>query len=107
MVWSHVELEKGFMSAAQKKAVDRHRARQAGRGFCRVEVTVPEADRPVIRKLAGMLRADDANAGRLRLSLQALLDDERPLSFAQLLESAPLEGVELNRSHDLPRDIEV
>lgn len=100
-------MEKNLMSAAQRKALDRHRARQAKRGLCRVEVTLPEGDKSAIRQLAALLRAGDTRAERLRLTLEQVLNDSRPASFAELLESAPLEDVELHRNRELPRDIEL
>jgi len=93
------------MTPSQKKAVARHRERQQQKGNVRVEVNVPEHDRGLLRAVAAELRLGGSTAARVRQALQTALADKRPPSFKQMLESAPLEGVELERSRDPGRDI--
>jgi len=94
------------MSKSVNEALQRYRARQARRGHCRLEVTVPEEDRDAIREIAAVLRKGGARADRLRFALECALQDRRPPSFEELLESAPLEGLDLERIRDYPRDVE-
>jgi hypothetical protein len=45
------------MTSVQKKAVDEYRKRQKEKGFVRVEVNIPETDKPWIRDVAKGLRS--------------------------------------------------
>ena len=96
------------MSLAQKNAVDSYRERQRRRGLRRLEVQAPEADVPLLRELVRLLRKDSQEASELRRLLRRALAPEPPEgTLKQLLEAAPLEGIDLSRSRDFGREIEL
>jgi hypothetical protein len=94
------------MSPSQKKAVARHRERQQQKGIVRLEINVPEQDRSLLRAAAAELRSGGLVAGRVRQALQSVLANSEPVSFKEFLESAPMEGVEFERSRDSGREIQ-
>ncbi len=88
------------MSLAQKKAVTNYRDRQ--RGLLRLEVQATEADIALLRQLARVLREESEEATELRrLLLQALAPEPSEGSLKELLEAAPLQGIDLSRPRDL------
>ena len=96
------------MSLAQKHAVESYRERQRRRGLLRVEVQAPEADAPLLRELAQALRGNGQRASKLRRVLRrALAPEAEEGSLKQLLEAAPLEGIDLTRPRDFGREIEL
>lgn len=95
------------MTIAQKKAVQNHRRRLKRRGLVRVEVQASEADKVLIRKVAGLLRGDPSRAAEVRRRLRQLLGEEPKPGLKALLASAPLEGIDLTRDRDLGRDVEL
>lgn len=95
------------MSSSQKKAVERHRRRQLKNGIVRMEINVPKADREMLRKAAAKLRAGGQVAERIRAVLDSILNPFDGLTLKELLESAPLEGVDLERSRETARDIDL
>jgi hypothetical protein len=94
------------MTPSQKKAVARHRERQLKKGIVRLEINVPEHDRGLLKALAAELRAGGTIAGQIRIALQSALVHQQPVSFKDLLESAPMEGIDFERSKDPGREIE-
>jgi hypothetical protein len=95
--------------SAASETVARYRARAQRRGLLRVEVQVPRQDVELVRAVATLLREGPASgAERARQELNALL---RTASGARalkdLLAAAPLEGVELRRSRDTGRSVEL
>ena len=94
------------MTPSQKKAVARHRERQLNKGIVRLEINVPEHDRDLLRVVAAELRAGGTIAGRIRNALQSALAHKQPVSFKEFLESAPMEGIDLERSGEPGREIE-
>ncbi len=96
------------MNPAQKKAVDSYRERQRRRGLLRLEVQAPEADAPLLRQAARVLRENSEAASELRRVLRrALAPETREGSLKRLLEAAPLEGVDLSRPRDFGRKVEL
>lgn len=93
------------MTTAQIRALNSHRRRLKERGLSRIEVQARPDDAELLRALAGRLR-EGAPADELRQGLKELLATTRP-SLKALLAAAPLEGLELERSRDLPRDVEL
>lgn len=93
------------MRGSQRKAVEMYRVRMKTRGLARLEVQVPEEDAPLLRSLARAL-CDPARAGAVRgvLRESAILADK--VDLKELLASAPLEGLDLERSRDTGRDVE-
>lgn len=92
-----------------REAVARYRARARRRGLLRLELQVPREDAERFRALATLMReGPEGAAERGREELDTLL---RAASGAgrlkELLESAPLEGVEILRSRDTGRSVEL
>lgn len=92
------------MSDAQKKALQNYRARLARKGLTRVEVHVPKKDVAFVREVASAL-SDPARAERVRAAQPASIYSG--MSFKEFLESAPFEGIDLTRSKDTRRDIDL
>ncbi len=95
------------MTVAQKRAVHNHRRRLREKGLFRVEVQASEADKALIQKVAKLLRGDPDRAAETRRRLLQILGEVPPPGLKALLESAPLEGVDLTRIRDLGRDVEL
>ena len=85
------------MSPSQKKAVASHRKRQLEKGIVRLEINVPAEDRDLMRTMAARLREGGNAAADIRSALLNLLGPKQTLNFKELLEQAPLDGVELER----------
>jgi len=94
------------MSPSQKKAVKRHRERQAKKGLVRMEVNVPESDREMIRQAAANLRAGGEIAERTRAALFEVFNPYAGMGLKELIEAAPLDDLDLERSKETWRDIE-
>ena len=71
-----------------------------------MEINVPERDRDVMRAIAARLRGGGFVADQTRQALESALRPLDSMNFKELLEAAPLEGVELERTKDTWRDIE-
>ena len=95
------------MTPAQKKAVSSYRNRQKKQGFVRMEVNVPDTDRELVRQTAANLRAGGEIAEKTRLALSAVLNPYEEMNLKELIESAPLEGLDLERSKETWRDIDL
>lgn len=91
---------------AQHSPTTQWRKRRAALGFVRVEVEVRKEDAPLIRAMATALGDPARNAG-VRERLRAELLGEPGRRFKHLLESAPLEGIELDRQKDIGRDVDL
>lgn len=89
-----------------KSALAAHRARRAGQGFVRVEVTVRKEDAPFVRGVAAALADPVRQVAARRVLHQGLLGTAAP-DLKALLASAPLEGVDLDRDPDLGRDMDL
>ena len=93
---------------ATRRAVLKHRRNLKKRGILRVEVQASPADAGLLRSTARVLRSNSADAARVRRLLREALGPEvGSVDLKQLIESAPLEGIDLTRSKDLPRDVEL
>ena len=95
------------MMPSQKRAVARHRNRQQSKGISRLEISVPKEDKDLLRAAAAKLKSGGVAAGRVRRALRDAVADREPISFKELLESAPLDGIEFERSADTGREIEL
>ena len=95
------------MTPAQRKAVREHRKRQAKKGFVRVEVNVPDPDRDLIRQTAANLRAGGDIAEQTRLALSSVLNPYEGMNLKELLENSPLGELDLERSKETWRDIDL
>ena len=95
------------MTPAQKKAVSEYRNRQKKQGLVRMELNIPDADRELIRQTAANLRAGGEIAEKTRLALSAVLNPYEGMNLKELIESAPLGELELERSKETWRDIDL
>ncbi len=91
------------MAKLVKSPVARHRERLMRRGLVRLEVRVRKEDAALVRGLANAL-SDPARAAETRAALQQRL---APAGLKALLAAAPLEGIDLTRSPDSGRDVEL
>ncbi len=71
-----------------------------------MEISVPECDKALLRDIAANLRAGGELADRTRLALSKVQNPYAGMNFKQLLEAAPIEGLEFERSKETARDIE-
>lgn len=93
------------MTKLRKTALENYRHRMRKRGVVRVEVQVRKEDAALVRGVANAL-ADPAREARTRALLrERFLEPSRDLKA--LLAAAPLEGVDLERSRDLGREIDL
>jgi len=94
------------MDTAAKSAVARHRARLERQGLVRIEVNVRKEDASLVRRIATAL-TDPARQVETRRLLQQRLVETPKTRLKALLASAPLDGIDLDRSGDLGREIEL
>ena len=76
------------------------------RGLVRVEVSVHKEDAGLVRRMASAL-CDPARQAEARLALRQRFAEPPKVSLKALLAAAPLEGIELDRSRDRGRDIDL
>ncbi|MGE4043487.1 MAG: hypothetical protein AB7F35_01445 [Acetobacteraceae bacterium] len=98
------------MAAPRKQgsgpALVEHRKRLRERGLTRVEVRVAESDAALVRAAAAAL-ADPQRAEGARVVLRAHFGNGARKGLKDLLESAPLEDVDLTRSRDVGRLVDL
>jgi hypothetical protein len=94
------------LPTSQNAAVRKYRERLKRDGWVRCEVKVPREDVDVVRAVAAALCDPERGAAAPTL-LRDRFGGAPRRSFKELLASCPLEGVELNRSLALPRDIDL
>ena len=94
------------MSAKRKSPVAAHRARKERQGFVRVEVSVRKEDAGLVRRVASAL-SDPVREGEARKLLRQGFAERPKVSLKALLVSAPLDDIDLDRSRDLGRDIDL
>jgi len=94
------------MNASQRKAVSRHRRRQKEKGMVRMEVSVPDSDRELIRQAAANLRAGGKIAERTRAAMNSIINPFAGMNLKELIEAMPLEELEIERSKETGREIE-
>jgi hypothetical protein len=92
--------------AVPRSPLTRHRARKARAGFVRMEVSVRREDAPLLRRVAAALSDPERQAAARALLVQRFAAPA-PVSLKALLAAAPLEGIVLDRSRDMGRDIEL
>ena len=96
------------MTPAQKNAVSKYRKRQRKRGIVRMEINIPDVDKPLIRDIATKLRAGGELAERTRLALSSVLNPYAGMNLKELLENAPpLDELDLERSKETAREIDL
>jgi hypothetical protein len=89
-----------------RSALAEHRRRLRSRGLQRVEVQVREEDAPLVRAVAAAL-ADPGRAAEARALLRGRFAPAPARSLKDLLASAPLEGVTLDRPRDAGRAVDL
>ncbi|HXY98990.1 MAG TPA: hypothetical protein VEI03_03255 [Stellaceae bacterium] len=94
------------MSSRVRSSLAKHRARKARQGFVRVEVNVRKEDAGLVRQVAAAL-SDPTRQAAARALLRQRFVEPTKLSLKALLASAPLEGIDLDRGHDLGRDVDL
>jgi len=91
--------------AKAKSPLATHRARMERRGFVRVEVNVRKDDAGLVRNVAAALSDPSRQAEARRLLQQRF--GEPKVSLKALLASAPLDGIDLDRSGAPGRDVDL
>ncbi|MDE2488330.1 MAG: hypothetical protein KGO51_13130 [Alphaproteobacteria bacterium] len=94
------------MASKPKSSVAMHRARKAGQGFVRVEISVRKEDAGLVRRVASAL-SDPSRQAEARKLLRQRFAEPPKASLKALLASAPLDGIDLDRDRDLGRDVEL
>lgn len=89
-----------------KTALAKHRARRERQGLVRVEVTVSKEDASLVRRVASALTDPSRQAEARRVLRQRFVEPPK-VSLKALLASAPLDGIELERSRDPGRDVDL
>jgi hypothetical protein len=95
-----------MMRNTSKAAVTVHRERRKRQGFVRLEVQVRREDAHLLRSIAGAL-ADPARAAEARALLRERFAPRKAKSLKALLADAPLDGIDLDRSDDRGREVEL
>jgi hypothetical protein len=94
------------MASKAKSSLAKHRARLERQGFVRVEVTVRKDDVSLVRHVASALTDPLRQAEARRLLRQRFIEPPK-VSLKALLASAPLDGIEFDRSRDPGRDVDL
>ncbi|MGH6869446.1 MAG: hypothetical protein ACREDA_11385 [Methylocella sp.] len=94
------------MTSKAKTSLAKHRARMERQGLVRVEVNVRKEDASLVRRVASAL-SDPSRQAEARLLLRQRFVEPPKVSLKALLASAPLDGINLDRSHDLGRDVDL
>jgi len=76
------------------------------RGIVRVEVHVRKKDATLVRRVARAL-TDPGREEETRRILRRRFAETKPKGLKALLAAAPLEGIDLERSHDTGRVIDL
>ena len=92
--------------AKAKSALATHRARMERRGFVRVEVNVRKDDASLVRGVAAAL-SDPSRQAEARRLLRQRFGKSPKVSLKALLASAPLDGIDLDRSPSAGRDVDL
>ena len=91
------------MNSRAKVALASYRARMARNGFVRVELNVRKEDASLVRQVAAALSDPTRRAAARRLLQQQFVEPPK-VNLKALLASAPLDGIDLDRSRDLGRE---
>ena len=94
------------MITAQRKALSNHRQRMKSQGIVRLEVRVHKDNVPLIRDVVSVLE-DPERADEARALLRDRLGAGKPKGLKALLAAAPLEGIDLERDHDIGRNVDL
>ena len=94
------------MTTARKTPLDSFRLRQKRQGLVRVELQVRKEDAALVRGVAKAL-VDPARESEARSLLTARFATPVVIGLKALLASAPLDSIELDRTHDLGRPVDL
>lgn len=94
------------MVGKAKSSVAKHRARMERQGLVRVEVNVRKEDASLVRRVASAL-SDPARQAAARVLLRQRFVEPSKVSLKALLASAPLDGIDLGRSRDPGREVDL
>jgi hypothetical protein len=94
------------LSKASKASLTRHRRRMKEDGLVRVEVKVKKQDAALVRRVAKVL-GDPVRGKEARAMLRQRLAPPPSQDLKALLAAAPLEGVDLERSREVGRRIDL
>ena len=83
-----------------------HRSRMERQGFVRVEVSVRKEDANLVRCVASALSDPSRRAEARRLLRQRFVEPSK-VSLKALLAAAPLDGIDLDRSPDPGREVDL
>ena len=89
-----------------KSFVARYRARLERQGLVRIEVYVLREDASLVRRVAAAL-SDPKRQAEARVLLRQRFVEPSHASLKALLASAPLDGIDLDRSNDLGREVDL
>ncbi len=89
-----------------RSSVANHRARKERQGFARVEVNVRKEDAGLVHRVASAL-SDPSREAEARKLLRQNFAEPLKASLKALLASAPLDGIDLDRSRDLGRNVDL
>ena len=92
--------------SSSKASLTRHRRRMKKEGLVRVEVNVKKQDAPLMRRVAKAL-GDPVRCAEARAILRQRFASPPSEDLKALLAAAPLEGVDLERSRDVGRKIDL
>ncbi len=91
------------MTSAELSPITRWRKRRQRRGFVRLEIQVRKEDAALVRDVATAL-GDPERETETRAVLREKIAAPRRGGLKELLTSAPLEGIDLERPRDFGRD---
>jgi hypothetical protein len=94
------------MQNTRKTAITAYRERRRQLGVVRLEMQVRREDAPLLRSVASAL-SDPARAAEARALLRARFASPKTRSLKELLADAPLDGIDLDRSDDFGREVEL
>lgn len=92
--------------AKAKSPLPTNRARLERQGFVRVEVSVREEDANLVRRVASAL-SDPSRQAEARRLLRQFFAEPAKVGLKALLASAPLDGIDIDRSPASGRDIDL
>ena len=94
------------MASSAGRAVKKYRTRLKKAGIVRLEVRVRKDDAPLVRQVVEAL-SDPQRQEQARAKLRQHFGVSEGERFKAFLASAPLEGIDLTRSKDFGRDVDL
>lgn len=94
------------MANTHPSTVTQWRKRRQRQGYVRVEVQVRKEDAPLVREVANAL-GDPTREADTRALLRERVLPPRAGGLKALLAAAPLEGIDLERSRDPGREVDL